>query len=80
MIYIHKNLRYKLKKDLNIYKPKIIESTYINVINDKRLTTISACIYKHQKTTAGEFTNDFMLSLLEKLSLEKKRDNANGSF
>ena len=72
MIYIHKNLRYKLKKDLNIYKPKIIESTYIKVINDKRLNTISACIYKHQKTTAGEFTNDFMLSLLEKLSLEKK--------
>ena len=64
---------YKLRKDLNIYKPKAIESAFIEVINYKRLNTIVGCIYKHPKTTVSEFENDFMLWLLEKLSLEKKR-------
>ena len=77
MICIQNNLRHKLRKDLNIYKPKAIESTFIEVINDTRLSTIIGCIYKHPKTTANEFTNDFMLLLLEKLSL-KKRSNTNG--
>ena len=49
MIYIHKNLRYQLKKDLNIFKPKATESAFIEVINDKRLNTIIGCIYKHPK-------------------------------
>ena len=64
---------YKLRKDLNIYKPKAIESAFIEVIDDKRLSTIIGCIYKHPKTTVSEFANDFMLWQLEKLSLEKKR-------
>lgn len=61
MIYIHKNLRYQLKKDLNIFKPKAIESAFIEVINDKRLNTIIGCIYKHPKKIVNEFTNEFML-------------------
>ena len=54
---------------------KAIESTFIEAINDKRLYTVVGCIYKHPKTTVNKFTNDFMLLLLEKISLEKKRDN-----
>ena len=50
-----------------------LSSTFIEVINETK--------YKywmhHPKTIVNEFTNDFMLLLLEKLSLEK-RDNANG--
>ena len=61
MIYIHKNLRYQLKKDLNIFKPKATESAFIEVINDKRLNTVIGCIYKHQKKIVNEFTNEFML-------------------
>lgn len=61
MIYIHKNLRYQLKKDLNIFKPKATESAFIEVINDKRLNTIIGCIYKHLKKIVNEFTNEFML-------------------
>ena len=40
IIYIQK----KLTKDLNIYKPKAIGSTFIEVINNKRLKTIIGCI------------------------------------
>ena len=36
IICIHKNLRYKLRKGSNIYKPKAIESRFIEVINDNR--------------------------------------------
>ena len=75
IIYIHKSQRYKLRKDLNIYKPKAIESTFIEAINDNKLITIIGCIYKDSKTTVNEFTNDFILPLLEKLS--PKKENAN---
>ena len=51
---------------------KAIESTFIEAINDKRLYPVVGCIYKHPKTTVNKFTNDFMLLLLEKISLEKK--------
>ena len=50
-----------LKKDSNIYKQKAIESTFIEVVNDKRLNTIIGCVYKHQKTTVYEFKIDFIL-------------------
>ena len=77
MIYIHKNLSYKRRKDLNIYKPKAIESTFTEVINDKRLNTIIGCICKHPKTTVNEF-NYFML--LKKLSLKEKEIILMGDF
>ena len=40
IIYIQK----KLTKDLNIYKTTAIGSTFIEVINNKRLKTIIGCI------------------------------------
>ena len=80
MGYIHKKLKYKLRKDLNIYNPKATESTFIEVINDKRLNTIIECIYKHPKTTINEFADNSMLPLLEKLSLVKKEIMLMGDF
>lgn len=50
-----------------------IESSFTEFMNDKKQNTIPGCIYKYSKTIVSEFTNDFMLTLKEKLSLEKKR-------
>lgn len=73
IIQIHKNLSYKLRKGLNIYKPKAIESSFTEFMIDKRQNTIPGCIYKYPNTIVSEFTNDSMLTLKGKLSLEKKR-------
>ena len=86
LFWIHSSRVLKRRNsDLHPQKPKVYakerfkylktKSNWISIywsLNDKRLNTIIGCIYKHPKATVNEFTNDFMLPLLEKLSLEKK--------
>ena len=36
LLYIDKSLKYKLRKDLNLNKPKEIESTFIEIIETKK--------------------------------------------
>ena len=71
LLYIDKNLRYRSRSDLTLYKSKEIESSFIEIIEPKKKNTIVGCIYKHPNVSVGEFTNDFLERLLEKLSFEK---------
>ena len=41
-------------------------------MSQKKNNTIAGCIYKHLNVSVGEFTNDFLEPLLEKLSFGKK--------
>ena len=34
-LYIDKNIKYKLRNDLKIYEKKMVESTFINILNKK---------------------------------------------
>ena len=79
-IYIDKNLRYRSRNDLTLYKSKEIESSFIEIIEPKKKNKIVGCIYKHPNLSVGEFTNDFFEPLLEKLSFEKKGSYSNGDF
>ena len=63
LIYIQNDLRYKILKDINLYREKEVESTFIEIIG---------CIYKHPNVAVSEFRCDFINTLLEKLSHEKK--------
>ena len=69
------DLRYKIRKDLNLYRAKEIESTFVEIIkpNLKNKNKIIGCIYKHPNVPVAEFTSDFINLLLEKLSHEKDR-------
>ena len=60
LLYIDKSLNYKLRKDLNLNKPKEIESTFIEVIEIKKKNTVIGCIYKHPKVPIKEFLNDYL--------------------
>ena len=73
-------MRYKIRKDLNLYGAKEIESNFVEIIepNLKNKSKIIGCIFKHPKVPVAEFTSNFINPLLEKLSHEKKRDNPNG--
>ena len=64
LLYIDKSLKYKLKKDLNLNKPKKIESTFIEIIETKKKNTVIGCIYKHRKVPIKEFLNDYLQPLL----------------
>ena len=80
LIYIQNDLRYKIRKDLNLYREK--ESTFIEIIepNIRNKNKIIGCIYKHPNVAVAEFTSDFINLLLEKLSHEKNQIILMGDF
>ena len=47
LLYLDKNLKYKLRKDLNIYHKEMIESTFVEIINKNEKNIVAGCIYKH---------------------------------
>ena len=70
-IYIKKRLNYKLRNDLQIFKSKELESTFIEITQNKEITVVG-CIYRHPSMELSEFNSDYLTNLLEKLSLENK--------
>ena len=47
LLYLDKNLKYKLRKDLNVYHEGMIESTFVEIINKNEKNMVAGCIYKH---------------------------------
>ena len=72
LMYINKALNYKTRKDLEIYKPKKLESTFIEVLKPRERNVIVGCIYRHPSMTIKEFNNDFLENLLDKINCENK--------
>ena len=67
LIYISQNLSYKLRKDLQIYCPKELESTFIELLISNRQSHLIGVFYKHPSMKHYKFNNNFMNTLLEKL-------------
>ena len=55
LLYLDKNLKYKLRKDLNIYHKGMTESTFLEVINKNEKNMVPGCIYKHLKQIIPDF-------------------------
>ena len=66
-----KELNYKLRYDIQIYRSKQFESTFIEITQDKEHIVVG-CIYRHTSMELGEFNSDYLRNLLEKLSLKNK--------
>ena len=80
LLYIDKNIKYKLRNDLNIYEKKMVESTFIEILNKKQKNMIIGCVYKHPKHGVSDFTNNYITPLLDKLSNENKDIMIMGDF
>ena len=80
LLYLHKNLKYKLRKDLDIYHKGIMESTFVEIINKNKKNMLAGCIYKHPKQTIPDFLDNHLLPLLEKSSHENKQILTMGGF
>ena len=80
LLYLDKNIKYKLRKDLNIYHKGMIESTFVEIINKNEKNMVAGCIYKHPKQTIPDFLDNHLLPLLEKLSHENKQILIMGDF
>ena len=70
-LHIKNGLNYKLRNDIQIYKSKQLESTFIEITQDKE-NIVVGCIYRHPSMELGEFNSHYRTKLLEKLSLENK--------
>ena len=80
LLYIDKNIKYKLCHDLNIYEKKMAESTFIENLNKKQKNMIIECVYKHPKHEFNDFMNNYITPLLDKLSNENKDIMLMGDF
>ena len=80
LLYIDKSIKYKLCNDLNIYEKKMVEPTFIEILNKKQKNMIIGCVYKHPKHEVSDFTNNYITPLLDKLSNENKDIMIMGNF
>ena len=80
LIYISQNLSYKPRKDLQIYCPKELESTFIELLIPNKKSHLTGVFCKHPSMKHYKFNNDFMNTLLEKFTLENKPSIVTGDF
>ena len=69
LLDIKKGMNNKLRKDHQIYKPKQLESTFIEVVQNKERIIIG-CLYRHPSMELSEFNNHYLSNLLDNLSDE----------
>ena len=71
LLYIKEDIIYKKRNDLKILKSKLLESIFIEIINPDVKKLIIRCIYRHPCMELGEFNNNFLTYLCQKLPRKK---------
>ena len=71
LLYVKKGIYYKLRKDLQIYKSKQLQSKFIEVVQNKE-GIIIGCLYRHPSMKLSEFNNHYLSNLIDKLSGKSK--------
>ena len=73
----------KLRSDLNSYKPKFLDSTFIEIIKPKKGNIVIETIYKlykHPNMQSCEFVEEFLSSDLDIINKEQKMCVLLGDF
>ena len=78
LIYISQKISYKSRPDLQIYHPKHLESTFIEILLPNKSIFIIATVYKHPPMKPYSFNTSFS-QLLQKIT-ENKKTIITGSF
>ena len=80
LLYINSNNTYKKREDLQVYKPRQLESVFVEIIHPLEKNTLVGCLYRHPCMTINEFNNNYLNTLLERLSYENKNIILMGDF
>ena len=67
LLYIKKDVAYKPRNDLKMYKNNYRESIFIEIINQQKKNIILGCVYRHPCMEVNEFYNDQFSYLSENL-------------
>ena len=73
ILYVTSDLNFKPRKDLEIYESKKLESSFIEIINNKESNNIVGVIYRHPKMETNIFIEDKLSDLMNRLSKEHKK-------
>jgi len=79
LLYISDKHISKPRKDLQIYVPKKIESTFVEILVPKGKNIIVGCLYKHHNISQKDF-NQALLPILTKIQDENKVCFLSGDF
>ena len=80
LLYIANHLSYKPCTDLGLNKSNQLESTFIEIINSRKINIIVGCLYKHPNMDVSDFNENYLNTLLDKLSKENKQVFLLGDF
>ena len=80
LIYVREGISYKLRKDLLMYKPKELESIFLEVINKKGPNDIIGNVYRHPSMNVKEFNENYLPTFLERVSKGSKKIYISGDF
>ena len=72
LLYIANHPSYKCCNDLNIYKKNELESTFIEIVNTRKSSTIVGVIYRHRSMDLADFDCNYLNKLLENTSKQQK--------
>ena len=74
LIYISQKLSYKNRPDLQIYHPKHLEYTFIEILLPDKSNFIIGTVYKHPPMKSYSFNTSFS-QLLQKIKKIKQKNN-----
>ena len=58
LVYLANHLAYKPRIDLQIYKKRDLECTFIEIITSEMSNITIGCIYRHNNMDLNDFNND----------------------
>ena len=73
LLYTNKKHSYKTRPDLAIYKPKKLESIFVEAVLLMKSNLIVGCIYKHPCMDICTFNDHYLSPLLDNLSKETNK-------
>lgn len=76
-IYVCNSLSYRYRQDLSsdMYQSKKLESTFIEISENRKKSLVVGCIYKHPGMPVNEFANAYFSPISDKVNKEKKRES-----
>ena len=80
LIYVKDDINYMPRDDLNMHKPKELESFFIEIINARGKNTLLGTIYRHPCMDQNTFIDDYIKPLNDKLIAENKKTFIAGDF
>ena len=73
ILYISEKLNFKPRKDLEIYVSKELESSFVEIVNNKTSNDIVGVIYRHPKMKTTDFIETKLTQVVDKLAKEKNK-------